>query len=153
MPWQLPARLPARRGNISLDIPFYRTTWGSCLRSIRNFRRSKQLGFWHSFCTGGIQTIWRTVLARIRAMLVVLTSERRIVPSHQVELPMPDSDGRDHGGVNGGNPSETMPLFACDRMLVTNPIARRGTSGLREPLAACEPCDHPRQQTSACFFI
>src|SRR5437773_8700890 len=98
-------------------------------------------------------TSWRTVLARIRAMLVVLTSERRIVPSHQVELPMPDSDGRDHGGVNGGNPSETMPLFACDRMLVTNPIARRGTSGLREPLAACEPCDHPRQQTSACFFI
>src|SRR2546422_10629748 len=34
MPWQLLARLPARRGNISLYIPFYRTTLGSPLFSI-----------------------------------------------------------------------------------------------------------------------
>src|SRR5207302_1438737 len=32
MPWQLSARLPARRGNISLDIPFYRTTYTESTR-------------------------------------------------------------------------------------------------------------------------
>ena len=49
------ARLQLDRGNISLDIPFYRTTWGSCFRSNSNFRRPKRMGFWHSFRTGGIQ--------------------------------------------------------------------------------------------------
>lgn len=61
-------------------------------------------------------------------------SPGRIVCSHEIELPMPDSDGHDHLGFNEGDAQEAMPL--ANRRLSQ-------TQSLDEAQAGFASCSQP----------
>jgi hypothetical protein len=57
------------------------TTWGSCFRSNSNFRRPKQMGFWHSFGTGYGGPLWQPLCyAQIGGLAVATFITLLLVP-------------------------------------------------------------------------